>query len=122
MTEKCVDGRFTAAESNKAVHCRAAAAAGQNFVQPFVSDLRIENTFLLEEGEGIRREHFSPLIAVVACGIAARKDMREGVGKTVVLRRESDRDFFSDCSQDLFMTYPEYYTPGFLFSWSIISP
>lgn len=27
--------------------------------------------------------------------------MREGVGKTVVLRRESDRDFFSDCSQDL---------------------
>nr|DAX07281.1 MAG TPA: hypothetical protein [Bacteriophage sp.] len=21
-----------------------------------------------------------------------------------------------------YMTYPEYYTPGFLFSWSIISP
>src|SRR6476660_2309747 len=79
VPEQRVDARLAPAEGAERFRGRPAAADRENFVAEALPGARVEDAVFLEEGIGVRREHFRPLVAVVARGVAAREDVREAV-------------------------------------------
>ena len=73
-----VDGGVFAAESAVELGGMGGATLLKHILAERACGLGIEDTILLEVGEGIGVEHLGPFVGVVACGIAAGEDMAEG--------------------------------------------
>src|SRR5258708_6275687 len=93
LPEQCRHLGRAAAEFDEGFEGIAAAAAAEDRIQEALRGRRIEHAALLESGEGVRREHFGPLVAVIAGGVTAGEDVAEAVGEAVPLRDRHDRDF-----------------------------
>jgi len=86
------DIRLAAAELDEGRERIAASAARENAVEKALRRLPIEGTGFPEGREGIGGQDLGPLVAVVAGGIAASKDVREAVRVAVPLGHARDRD------------------------------
>ncbi len=62
---------------------------------------RVEYAGLLERGERIGRQHFGPLVAVVAGRIATAEDVRERMRQAVVIRVPEQRHLVPNFGQRL---------------------
>ena len=72
-----------ATESQVEVHGVHGAALLQDVLPKAGSRGRVEDTALLEEREGIRRQDLGPLVAVIASPVAAGKDVGKAVGEAM---------------------------------------
>src|SRR5205814_599931 len=79
----------------------AGAATAQYGVEEALRRAAIEHPALLEGGEGIRRQHLGPLVAVVAGGITARENVPEAVRQPVPLRHRHQGDLAAHLRQSL---------------------
>lgn len=77
---------FTATEAFKEFHRLFRTTASQDVIKERLTGLTVENAFLLKAGIGVRRQYVGPQIAVVACRIAASKDMAERMWETAPCR------------------------------------
>ena len=88
---------LAAAERLERFHGRAASARREYGVQVFSTGFHIWQTrfacSLLEGRIRVRAQDLGPLVAVVACGIAAGKDMAESVGRAAPGGGYQHRDF-----------------------------
>src|SRR5262249_8212148 len=91
LLEQRHDLGLATAEFDERLERIAAAATRQNAVEKASRSVAIERAALDESAEGIRRQHLGPLVAVVAGGIAAGKDMREAVRIAVPFRNRHHR-------------------------------
>lgn len=89
VAQQGVDFRTAAAEGDEVFHRIAAGAASEDFPSEACAGLGIEHARLLKGGERVGGEDFGPLVAVVACGIAAGKDVGEALREAVVVGREA---------------------------------
>ncbi len=101
MAQQGLYARFPAAEGDEELHGICAAPFLQDVLPEQHAGLGIEHPVLLEQGKSVGREHFGPLVAIVAGGVTAAEDVREAVGETVPLRRFHHRHFVAHLLQDL---------------------
>ena len=99
VTHQCVKRGLAAAEGNEVFHGATACAAADHFIEPPFTHGRIKEPFLFKGAEGVSGKHFSPLVAVVARGVAPGKDMREALGEPVKGNGRGDGNFLSSSPQ-----------------------
>src|SRR3990167_1930980 len=80
VTQQGVDARFAAPEGLEVLHGRTAAARFEDGLAVATTDFGAQHPGFggrgfLESGVRIRREYLSPLVAVIACRVAAGKDV-----------------------------------------------
>jgi len=83
LREQRLEPRLASPEFDEQFHRGAAAALREDGVAKAPGDVGIGQPFFLERAEGVGRQHFGPLVAVVARRIAAREDVRKAVRKAV---------------------------------------
>ena len=66
MPEEGLDPGFPPTESNKKLHRIIAPTCFKDMPEEGAAALSIEDTVLFKEREGVGREYFGPLVAVVA--------------------------------------------------------
>src|SRR4249919_1535598 len=66
-----------AAEGDERLQGWPTAAARQDFIAKAGADGRRQYAFLLEQAERVRRQHFGPLVAVIAGRVSPCEHMRE---------------------------------------------
>ncbi len=66
MPEEGLDPGFPPTESNKKLHRIIAPPRLQDMAKEGMAALSVEYTVLFKEREGVGREYFGPLVAVVA--------------------------------------------------------
>src|SRR5262245_39604266 len=101
VTQQRVDPRLAPAEGLERLDRGAAAADGENFVAETRARAFVEDPVLLEQAVGVRRQHLSPLVAVIAGSVRPGKDVREIVQEAVVLRRNDHGDLGADLLEQL---------------------
>lgn len=62
---------FVAAEAHVEFHRMLGTALRKDILTERAGDLAVEDALFLEEREGVRLQHFGPLVAVIPRGIAA---------------------------------------------------
>ena len=89
VTQQGVDLRVAATEGAEGFDGGTGAADSENFALEASSGLGIQQVAAVlfggffKGGEGVRREHFRPFVAVIACGITASENVREAVREAV---------------------------------------
>src|SRR6266498_131185 len=101
VPQQRVDSRFAAAKRLERFERRTAAADGEDLVAEARTGPGVEHALLLEQAVGVGREHFGPLVAVVAGRVATGEDMREIVQEAVVSGRDRNGDLRPDFLQQL---------------------
>ena len=79
--EEGIDGGRLPPEALVEDHGVFAAAAFEDVAAEGGGGGAVEDAVLLEDGEGVRVEHFRPFVAVVACGVSSAEDVPEGGGE-----------------------------------------
>src|SRR5450631_955768 len=90
-----------AAKFDERIKRVAAAAAGEDRIEETLRGGAVKYTLLLKCTEGVGSEHLSPLVAVIACGVAAGKHVPEAVCKAIPLWNWGDADGRAHGGQDL---------------------
>ncbi len=101
MPQQGVHRRRTATEGQVEVHGLRGAALLQDVLPEAGPGGRVEDTALLEEREGIRRQDLGPLVAVIARPVAAGKDVGKAMGEAVEGRGLHHRHPVADLVEDL---------------------
>src|SRR5581483_7753747 len=93
--------RLAAAEGDEAFQRRTARAHGEDFTAEAVAGGGVDRALagvcaLFEGAERVRAQQLRPQIAVVAGGVATRKNVRKGMGETLPGRRMQHGHFMPD--------------------------
>src|SRR5689334_438301 len=84
MAQKRVELRRTPPEGDERLERCATAATREHLVAETAADFRRQDAVLLEELEGVRRQHFGPFVAVVSSRVTAGEHVSERVHEAVV--------------------------------------
>ena len=98
MTQQRIYRRFPTPECLERLHCGATSACFQNRFTVLSACFNLRLALFqcfFERCIGIRRQHLSPFITVIACRVAARKNVTECVCRAAVRRRFDDRNLLA---------------------------
>src|ERR1700686_403117 len=101
LLEQRRDLRLAAAKLHERFERIAAAAARENAVEKAPPRGAIECPTLDECRKRIRRQYFRPLVAVIAGGVAAGKNMAESMRITIPIRHRHHRNLVPHLVQNL---------------------
>src|ERR1039457_6515621 len=83
VPQQRIHPRLAAAKRFERLESGPAAAHRQDLVAEALAAAAVERAILLEQAVGVGGKDFGPLVAVVACAVAAGEDVREVVLETV---------------------------------------
>lgn len=100
MLQHCTQLRLAATEAFEQFHQLLKTVTGKDIIEERLSDLMVENPFILEAKEGVCCQYVYPQIVVVTHCVATSENMAEGMrGAAPYWARHRGDLFFSFCQR-----------------------